>query len=260
MPDNDSRRTCGFCDSSDKMSHEHLWPEWLEDVVPRPKPGSLLNTFTTRDGKLPMQLRGRSRKIATQTIKRVCEACNTGWMSDLEGEAKHSLAPLIRGESATVDHPAQRVMAIWATKMVMVHSLIVGPAEVPFGPQLLSAFARDRRPPATWIARCLHYQGDAYPVVCWLLPFGVTPKGMARPSRPNAHRSTIVVGRLVIQVIGTALGVPQGRALEIDQRADYRWVWPLSAPFQWPLGWMNDAALRRLMQPPGWSPGFYPGE
>lgn len=67
------------------------------------------------------------------TIRRTCEPCNTGWMSDLENVTKVIVGPMVRGE-----HPVrlgladQRLVALWAIKMALMLELASpGPLAIP---------------------------------------------------------------------------------------------------------------------------------
>ena len=78
-----SGRVCVFCRRpGQKMSKEHLWPEWVLNLLP----GGFANrnvTYKMDDSHL-----GRIREIQLPlfqlTVKDVCEDCNTGWMHQLE--------------------------------------------------------------------------------------------------------------------------------------------------------------------------------
>jgi hypothetical protein len=71
-------------------------------------------------------------------LKRVCEACNNGWMSHLEGNAKPIIVELIKGRRAlaTLGEEERQILARWAGKTAIIDSHAVG-AESPVDPEFL---------------------------------------------------------------------------------------------------------------------------
>ena len=60
------------------------------------------------------------------TVRRVCEACNTGWLSDVEAATEPLLAPMFRGlpQLLTVDTATR--CATWVLKTVLLSTLTMG--------------------------------------------------------------------------------------------------------------------------------------
>jgi hypothetical protein len=54
------------------------------------------------------------------TIKCVCDQCNNGWMSDLEGSVKPFVGAMIHDIALTLTIEHQKLIAVWTTKMAMV--------------------------------------------------------------------------------------------------------------------------------------------
>ena len=71
-------------------------------------------------------------KLASFKLKEVCEACNNGWMSRLESEAKPLILGLIRGSLGlqSLTEGERRILARWAGKTAIIESHSVG-AECP---------------------------------------------------------------------------------------------------------------------------------
>lgn len=71
-------------------------------------------------------------KLASFRLKEICEACNNGWMSDLETAAKRLILALIRGalDLANLSDDERRTLAKWAGKTAIIESHCVG-AECP---------------------------------------------------------------------------------------------------------------------------------
>ena len=103
-------RYCIFC-GNPANSGEHLLPEWLQKVLPSDEP--CVYWREVGGVKTSWEKKGFSEKT-----RKVCTACNGGWMSRLETAAKEVLAPAITRQS--LPHPldlrAQWIAAQWAAK------------------------------------------------------------------------------------------------------------------------------------------------
>lgn len=77
-------------------------------------------------------------RLDTFKLNRVCESCNNGWMSDLEGVAKPILMGLIKTGRAldSLNEEERQILAKWAGKTAIIESYAVG-AESPVDPKLL---------------------------------------------------------------------------------------------------------------------------
>src|SRR5882724_10367570 len=86
---------CIFCGPTEsRLTNEHVLGRWILRVL---APGL--------EGQIPHERRrgGRterrwSRNTLDPSIKVVCKRCNEGWLSQLEGEAKFVVEPLILGK------------------------------------------------------------------------------------------------------------------------------------------------------------------
>jgi hypothetical protein len=83
---------CIFCQREGKPSREHLWPRWAQDLLEQEE----------RDQRVPHSIEPHDAPAKrwnappfTATLKDVCRACNQGWMSQIEAEAKKHAEPLI---------------------------------------------------------------------------------------------------------------------------------------------------------------------
>jgi hypothetical protein len=61
-------------------------------------------------------------------LKRVCEFCNNGWMSNLEEPAKPILLGLILGHTTleSLEEDGRQILAKWAGKTAIIESYAVG--------------------------------------------------------------------------------------------------------------------------------------
>jgi hypothetical protein len=96
-PPRNYRSVCAFCGERAQLSHEHVFKI---------------------DMKLP-----------------IGEGCNTGWMRDLEGEAKPILSNLAtaRRRRTTLSLRAQDTLARWIAETVYMHELATAERTIPSG-------------------------------------------------------------------------------------------------------------------------------
>lgn len=105
-------RACIFCGTR-PTTREHVYPRWIRDALP-----IAAARYRTSDAE-----GNRLWEQATFDIEArvVCKACNTGWMSDLEGEVKPLLADaMMYGADLTMTEGQQRTIALWAIKTAFV--------------------------------------------------------------------------------------------------------------------------------------------
>jgi hypothetical protein len=112
-------RACIFCGAS-AGSAEHLFPNWLNGVLPPPPTGTA--DYERRQASdSGVETRSWSiARAASETTNWVCHRCNTGWMSRLEERAKVHLVAAISGRFCRWKAGAQLDLATWATKTAMV--------------------------------------------------------------------------------------------------------------------------------------------
>jgi len=108
-------RECAFCRSTAKLTGEHLWSDWMNDLFPGRK------HFTMRDKHGKFSKKWRTAEL-DWTAKVVCEPCNGGWMSKIENEhAKPAMTDLIRGTGdITISKSIARSIALFAFKTAVV--------------------------------------------------------------------------------------------------------------------------------------------
>lgn len=119
-------RQCTFC-GENAGNGEHIFPDWLNDVfaqvdwqtVAGETPRWSRGTQDFRTDEVTEQTWGAT-EIASLRLKRLCESCNTGWMSDLEAISGPLLTPMILGRPHTLSQEEQITVSTWATKTVMV--------------------------------------------------------------------------------------------------------------------------------------------
>lgn len=116
------KRACVYCGARTQLTREHVWPRWLVDYLPaddgrwtsRVKVGRSGQTVETKASE-PF----KGRDAVSLTARCACSACNSGWMSRLEGEAMSVVGPLVRGTAKTLSHEDAQLTARWLTKTAL---------------------------------------------------------------------------------------------------------------------------------------------
>lgn len=249
---------CIFCGRNGKMSREHLWPRWAQDTL----------TEEERTQRIPHSLEPHDGSHQTweaipfsATLKDVCVACNNGWMSAIEADAKPYMEPLMKGEEGDlIDVEAQWAISRWAYLKVLLFERVdsrqrlipehryrqmyeasLGEPELPADMSVFLAAHEDIRM-GQYAHRLL---------------------GDAASGKPELFMSTITMLHLVAQVVVDIAEDGEVKAIQRDKRIaghDAR-IWPFCEPFEWPPGLaLTDAGLEVFAGPkPGDPPMKVPG-
>ncbi len=115
-------RVCIFCGNTEKLSGEHILPDWLSKKFDK----SIIGINEVRGDNLN---RSWTKSIFQDRLHKVCETCNHGWMSKLEADAKDILSELIfTHEQVVLDEYQQQTLSLWAQKTLLVISEATGGA------------------------------------------------------------------------------------------------------------------------------------
>lgn len=227
----DRTRSCVFCGRR-PVTAEHVWPAWLQRLLPEPLVLGHVRTLELEGVEQPSH--GWEAPLFGQRVRAVCGGCNHGWMSDLEQQAQPVLRPTLEGHGQALDCDGQRVLATWAYKTCLMLNLLF----------------RDHKtgvPASHYAYLCKH--GEPPPEASlWLTAFNsVRPAtfataGMAisRPGElvtgadtPNVYSVTFTVGPLAFHVLGVhdpeAIGVDPRQGRFADSRVHR--LWPYEASF-----------------------------
>lgn len=102
-------KICLFC-SNPSNSGEHLWSEWiLKDLKP-------VQPIHVKFGKTFAQWVDNPEV----KINCVCHKCNNEWMSDIEGEVKPFMQPMMHGKPVALRPSEQKLLTRWAVLKSMV--------------------------------------------------------------------------------------------------------------------------------------------
>lgn len=135
MIDTHARR-CIFCGQT-PVTREHLYPRWLFEIIEldqysfKPSRANYL-TKGDQDGDQLLQKEvfetGQSIPYKDFTLKVICESCNNGWMSELEGRVKNIMIKVFGGEVNLLNNPAEAYdLSIWAIiKSILLARVAIG--------------------------------------------------------------------------------------------------------------------------------------
>jgi len=113
-----TRGECVFCGGR-PITEEHVWPKWLIALLPEVE-----EVIGTMGGpELGRTIEFQSGSQVNHTIRRTCESCNTGWMSDLEARVKPLVSPMVKPQRPAIvrlGQADQALLALWAVKMALM--------------------------------------------------------------------------------------------------------------------------------------------
>jgi len=242
-----------FCGTAE-VTDEHVWPDWINRAL---LPELKLHKVRTKTDPVSKQTEGVGPSWGGPDldikVKRVCGTCNSGWMSDLENEAKPYLTPLILGEAVVLDRRAREIVAAW-TFLRVVMAEYTHPRQIAVPEFHRRWLYKERRPPRQgvyiWLAG---YSGEDWAAFYRHVPLATHKRPIGsgyRPGHMNAYGVTFAVYKLVFQVFGTTTAMPGG---DIQQRgtlgASTLRIWPgrgkdsIVAPVGQPL---TDATMDRF--------------
>lgn len=183
-------------------------------------------------------------QVASHKLRAVCESCNGGWMSDLEGSVRPLIEPTIQGYSASFTPDQQITIATWATLKSMVFEYVWTDTPVFTAGDRQVLMAQDR-PPASVQVRLAAVESNGYPLRALGKGCEVQDKG------DKALCLTMTVGCLVAQVFGGP-GAGDHRFEPVGvTRKDFIGIYPPQMrTVQWPpASALNDASLLNFADP-----------
>lgn len=248
---------CIYCGQAAR-STEHIIATRFIDVLREDRrglPTPLMLYITSADGGRPRRIgskrikrRGRQRSYTLEYTTRVCAACNSGWMNEIDTGAFPFVSEMIRGNPIQLDQTAQTAVAAWIAK-VAVTARAAPHDPLPIEPEWTDWLHQYHSAPQRWHIWIGRYVG---PRPWWYNPHDVRAElgqGSAPPPpgfvRPHGVMATLVIGHLIWQIFG--MGGPAARFAGIDaDEGTLPAIWPPSlSPLSWPpTGHVDDAGLQ----------------
>ncbi|MEU8811101.1 hypothetical protein ACN6LI_001165 [Streptomyces violaceoruber] len=227
-------RSCVFCGGA-PVTNEHVYPRWLAEGFPeKMRTGrAILGSYSDKSS-----FRRHSGRILTAQVKAVCEPCNSGWMSALEGRVKPYLLPMVKGQIVELPPGAQEVLATWTLKTALMCQVMLPQDQPNLPAELFTDLYRDRQP------------AEEMKVLCgYMMPpqFLNGPSPMENRSVPRTIRQrradgsvfeawatvvTIRIGYAIVQLVSAG---PKGLRYELGFEGSYvEPLWPVRETFSWP--------------------------
>ena len=148
-------RRCVFCRGAG-LTREHVVPDWLTAILPEQaewRGHDRAVVVPSADGQsrtVHLPHREVRERFNAMTVKAVCRACNSGWMSELENQAKPAITAMVRGDPRRLGVRDTAAVARWAIKTAIVGHLTG--AEVADLASVAAVIKDSPGPPAgTWV-------------------------------------------------------------------------------------------------------------
>jgi hypothetical protein len=248
---------CVFC-GSPKLTREHVWPDWLSRAAPAPKSHVWQIRRRTRHGpeREPSEDTWRAPAYTTR-VRAVCGPCNHGWMSQLEGEVKPLLEPMLHGQTRILDQDRQALLATWAFKTTAMLEF-THPQERAIQSAETDWLYHHREPPQErtiiWIASYRGVERNSFYRHDVMRPGGVepaeqTPRQNDAPlDPPVAYGVNFGVRHVAFQVFGTTEPNHVFRHVGFAAAA-FEQIWPVRAAFTWPpTTQLDDRSLAPVLE------------
>lgn len=197
-------RSCMFCGSR-VNSVEHLFAQWMTKDLNLPEtptanlrvePGPAMSRLNSPDMVRDYELTDRviPASAARKTVKRTCQRCNNGWMSDID-KAMKPMANLLHGVSMDLTPWHQDRIARWAYKTSLMVSWDTPNLRVE-QPEQIADFYRTRRVPGHVQIGLGSHTDPRLRFVYNVLSVGPEGSDVA----PTVSMTMLVVGCLVVSV------------------------------------------------------------
>jgi hypothetical protein len=225
-----------FCGSS-PLTREHVFPTWLAGVLPEQERWRGQDTVVAGGDQLtaadlPTTKRAMHEPFTATTVSRVCRTCNSGWMNELEGNARDVLTMLIEGRIGNVTVAEADALAMWVAKTVLMAEFTHPESNATPSDDYHWLF-RHRTPPPGMTIWALPTDADD-----WALRFEHAavlygdPAVINRDDPCNTHSTVIGLGRVAFYVTATTNLSMQLPSLD-DCSLGAVQVWPAVTGFNW---------------------------
>jgi hypothetical protein len=201
------RKKCQFCSSVATLTKGHVWPKWLDQILPRTATHHEQETgkFYTFDPKAPgpaYELKIKSGHARSRKPRNTCLRCNSGWVSGIESWAKHFMRPLILGYAPVLPPIGQFSIAALLCLIAM---------RLEFLGDMRAVAAEDRdwlryyREPSPhwkiWIARFDGEDQDEHWSRTYAVQHTLAPTDEIGAAYCDTRISTLVIGQLCAHIL-----------------------------------------------------------
>ncbi len=200
------------------------------------------------------EFRSKNLELTADTV---CATCNHGWMSDLENEGAPILTPMIEGRPQGFDIERQVLVSTWVAKTALTFDQAM-PLDRRSMPLEYCRWLYEHRLPPPGARVCLaHYDGTDYDGASEEFVRGVyhalyddLAPDLVATGPPQAHRTTIRIGQLVLEFTVTKDPEPVLKVRGGDLADMLVSVWPAINVASWPPRLrFNNASLASFTNP-----------
>jgi hypothetical protein len=201
---------CIFCGSRKDLSREHVVPDWLRHILPRIADSHIHRgvrlAYATDGIKVTLIYKEHQGNFANRQKRNVCKLCNEGWMSILQQQAIPVLTPLIQGVWDGFDENVAALIVPWSC--MTASAIAMSYADTEGVTQADRSYIREHvKAPPNWSVFLGRASG--FPPVS----YGNRPhlaasrtRGFVYGTEANVNVTTIVLGKLIVQTINSAVG------------------------------------------------------
>lgn len=245
---------CIFCNGFG-LTKEHVFPDWMRTVFTRLPTDT--HTFYDIDyvdlptiGTVPLPSRRTGQgQVGSKKVKVVCRACNNGWLSQLEQNAKPLLTEVLNGRQRTFSVADQKLLATWIVKTTMTAEFW-RPKEIAIKQPEREEFRLKMEPSSRWQIWGALYIGTKLQAGA-IYHHGVgiyLPPNPVRVGVKNTQYTVMGIGRfLAINLSSEQEGLTFGMNPQLDVALIRLWP-PIGTPVSWPLARsIDDPAAERII-------------
>ncbi|MGW4197509.1 hypothetical protein [Streptomyces sp. NPDC005004] len=246
---------CGVTSDFVKITNEHLFPDWVNTVLTPQVIGPSVSNTRTWAGKnqAPQSKTWPVNAPATTKVRIVCEPCNNGWMSDLEGSMKPLLKDPILGRGRARFTPQQQLdLAAWACMKTMVFEYFWQDDDPVFTSADRVIVRTHGRPPATTRVDIAAVESQGQPLQAFRVAYSSPGTGSDGAQVDGLSLCmTMAIGCFVVQVRGGSGAGEHGFVDYGRVRADSVSIFPPALPHaDWPpASPLNDQTIRAFAHP-----------
>ena len=229
---------CVFCPRPGRLTKQHVWPRWL---MKKNQPHVTSHTQISAGSRydepdfIHRSSKRRQGHSGTRTARKVCRACNNGWIERLEEKIRDPLTKIMAGETIVLNTKLRRDFAAWFTLVTMMAEFM-DPATMAIPRTDHQFMYENGRPPREWkmwIARYAGNRPDLWPMRQIGLQLLDSPDVLIETPKCDTKVATFVLGQLCVHTFrSTVLGNRVGTDYVIT---DMPRIWPLTrANIHWP--------------------------
>jgi hypothetical protein len=218
---------CVFCGSQRDLTKSHVWPEWIEKILPQSATHheqivGQFYTFVPEVEGPAFWKKIKQGHVGTRKPRNTCKECNGGWMRRMEEATMSIMPPLLLGHPYLLETFKQRLLASFLCLISMrVDLSSYKMRAIPSADRglLIRYFA----PPESWKIWIARYDGslliDQRYTAMQIASSPDVPRGV---EHCNSQVTTLVIGQLCAHLFSSSVwpDFPGYRGAELAS------IWP----------------------------------